>query len=103
VFPSPGRARVVWAGLEDSEGRFASLVKSLDDLLVEDFVPEKRPFTPHLTLARLNPPRNIREFAPQLVGTRVPSDPFTIDRLVLYRSHLSPKGATYEPLVEAPL
>lgn len=103
VFPSPGRARVVWAGLDDPEGRFQALVKSLDGLLEEHFVPERRAFTPHLTLARLNPPRNIREFAPELVGTQVPSEPFTIDRLVLYRSHLSPKGATYESLVEAPL
>jgi RNA 2',3'-cyclic 3'-phosphodiesterase len=102
VFPSPGRARVVWVGLEETEGRFSALVKTLDDLLTEHFVPEKRAFTPHLTLARLNPPRNIREFTPDLVGTPVPSEPFAVDRLVLYRSHLSPKGATYEPLVEAP-
>jgi RNA 2',3'-cyclic 3'-phosphodiesterase len=102
VFPSPGRARVVWVGLEETEGRFSALVKTLDDLLVEHFVPEKRAFTPHLTLARLNPPRNIREFVPDLVGTGIPSEPFAVDRLVLYRSHLSPKGATYEPLVEAP-
>src|SRR5438093_1232112 len=82
VFPSPGRTRVVWVGLEDAEGRFPALVKSLDDLLEEDFGVEKRAFTPHLTLARLNPPRNIREFIPDLVGTPVPSDPFMIDRLV---------------------
>jgi 2'-5' RNA ligase len=103
VFPSPGRARVVWAGLEDREGHFSTLVKVLDDLLVEDFVPEKRAFTPHLTLARLNPPRSIREFAPELVGTSLVSEPFVVDRLVLYRSYLSPKGATYEPLVDASL
>lgn len=103
VFPNPGRARVVWAGLEDTEGRFALMVKLLDDLLAEHFVPEKRAFTPHLTLARLNPPRNIREFVPDLVGTGVPSDVFPVDRLVLYRSYLSPQGASYEPLLEAPL
>jgi 2'-5' RNA ligase len=50
----------------------------------------------------MNPPRNIREFVPDLVGTPVPSEPFVVDRLVLYRSHLSPKGATYEPLITAP-
>lgn len=102
AFPSPNRARVVWAGFEDPAGRFSALVKTLDELLVEHFVPEKRTFTPHLTLARLNPPRNIREFAPDLVGTTVASEPFPVDRLVLYRSHLSPKGATYESSLEAP-
>jgi RNA 2',3'-cyclic 3'-phosphodiesterase len=103
VFPSPGRARVVWVGLEDSEARFDPMVKRLDELLEENFVPEMRAFTPHLTLARLNPPRRIMEFVPELVGKDVRSEPFAIDRLVLYRSHLSPRGATYEPLLEAPL
>jgi RNA 2',3'-cyclic 3'-phosphodiesterase len=103
VFPSPGRARVVWAGLEDAEGRFDPMVKRLDDLLEEHFVPEARAFTPHLTLARLNPPRSIREFVPELVGKDIRSEPFSIDRLALYRSHLSPKGATYEPLLQVPL
>jgi RNA 2',3'-cyclic 3'-phosphodiesterase len=101
VFPSARRARVVWAGLADPGGRFAQMVKTLDHLLVEYFIPERRGFTPHLTLARLNPPRDVGEFAQDLVGTPVPSEPFTVDRMVLYRSRLSPKGAMYEPLYAA--
>jgi RNA 2',3'-cyclic 3'-phosphodiesterase len=103
VFPSQRRARVVWVGLSDPEGRFADLARSLDEALAEDFDAEKRPLTPHLTLARLQPPRDLAEFTPDLVGTPVESPPFIVDRLVLYRSHLSPKGATYEPLLSAPL
>jgi 2'-5' RNA ligase len=99
VFPSPRRARVVWAGLSDEEGRFSPMVTQLDDLLEEHFVPESRAFTPHLTLARLNPVRDVREFAPELLGMSIASDPFVVDHLTLYRSHLSSKGATYEPLV----
>ena len=102
VFPSPGRARVVWAGLADPEGRFTRIVTRLDDLLGENFAPEERAFTPHLSLARLNPPRKVTEFAPDLVGAPVPSRPFLVDRLVLYRSHLSPHGARYEPLASEP-
>jgi len=103
VFPGPNRARVVWAGLEDRQGRFGSIVAGLDEALEEHFTPESRAFTPHLTVARLTPPRNIREFAPELPDTDVRSAPFTVDRLVLYRSHLSPRGATYEPMEEFPL
>jgi RNA 2',3'-cyclic 3'-phosphodiesterase len=103
VFPSPGRARVVWVGLEDTDQRFVRLAGRLDELLSEHFVAERRPFSPHLTLARLNPPRDLRTLAPDLVGTSMASDRFSVDRLVLYRSHLSPKGARYEPLLEAPL
>jgi len=103
VFPSARRARVVWAGLSDEEGRFPALAKRLDELLEEHVEPEHRAFTPHLTLARLVPPRDIGEFAPSLVGMGVPSRPFPVDRLVLYRSHLSPHGARYEPLLSEPL
>jgi 2'-5' RNA ligase len=103
AFPSVRRARVIWAGLADPDTRFTRLVADLDEALVEHFVPEKRAFTPHLTLARLTPPRDVDEFAPDLPGMSVASDRFSVDRLVLYRSHLSPKGATYEPLLAAPL
>jgi len=103
VFPGPGRARVIWAGLWDPDGKFPKIVKLLDESLGGVFEPEKRAFTPHLTLARLNPPTDIREVAPTLIGHSVTAESFTVGSLVLYRSHLSPRGATYEPLLSAPL
>ncbi|TMK81388.1 MAG: RNA 2',3'-cyclic phosphodiesterase [Actinobacteria bacterium] len=102
AFPRPTMARVLWAGLADSDGRFATLAASLDRALEEHFDPGGRAFTPHLTLARLAPPRNLREFVPDLVGTNVASEKFVASALVLYRSHLSPAGARYEPLLVAP-
>jgi 2'-5' RNA ligase len=103
AFPSARRARVVWAGLADPEGRFAEIVTQLDDLLKEDFTPEDREFTPHLTVARLQTPRALDEFAPELPGLSVSSRPFDVTGLVLYQSHVSRQGATYEPVAEAPL
>ncbi len=103
AFPTPSRARVVWAGLTDDGGRFTALAATLDRAFEEHFVPEGRAFTPHLTLARLVPPRNLREFAADLVGTNVASEPFAAEAIVLYRSHLSPAGARYEPLLVAPM
>lgn len=103
AFPGPARARVVWVGLADPEGRFGPVVRALDDLLAPHFPVEKRAFTPHLTLARVNPPVDLRSAAPELLGLRVDSEPFAVDRLVLYRSHLSPAGARYEPLHAVPL
>ncbi len=102
VFPSSRRARVVWAGLSDPEHRFSRLAGDLDRILQEDFEPDRRSLTPHLTLARLSSPRDLAEFAGDLVGKSVASEPFRVEELVLYRSHLSPKGATYEPLLRAP-
>lgn len=98
AFPSPGRARVLWAGLEDPEGLIVALARDLDSALARHFPVEQRPFTPHLTLARLNPPRDLRSAAPELPGFPVASEPFPVESLVLYRSHLSPRGAIYEAL-----
>jgi RNA 2',3'-cyclic 3'-phosphodiesterase len=103
AFPSARRARVLWAGLSDEGGRFQEIVKLLDDLLVEDFNPEERVYTPHLTVARLQTPRALDEFVPDLPGLPVASRPFDVGGLVLYQSHPSRQGATYEPLLEAPL
>jgi RNA 2',3'-cyclic 3'-phosphodiesterase len=103
AFPSARRARVLWAGLTDPEGRFAGLVTALDDLLKEDFTPEERAFTPHLTVARLQTPRALDEFTPELPGLSVASRSFAVEELVLYQSHVSRQGATYTPLLEAPL
>jgi len=96
VFPSPTRARVLWVGLKDPEGRFGNVAADLDRALEDFFVPEHRAFTPHLTVARLQPPRDLGEFDPGLIGTAVDAEPFDVERLVLYRSHLSPAGARYE-------
>ncbi len=102
AFPSARRARVLWSGLQDDEGRLATVASQLDERLRAHFRPESRALTPHLTLARLRTPINLEESAPEWVGFPVASAPFTIDRLVLYRSHLSPRGARYQPVHEGP-
>lgn len=103
VFPGASRARVLWAGLDDPDGHLTGLSEGLDAALAKDFTPEKRAFTPHLTVARFNPPIPMREHAEALADTPIDAPPFTVDRLVLYRSHLSPRGARYEALEEFPL
>lgn len=103
VFPSSKRARVVWVGLKDPDGRFGAMAARLDRALEDFFVAEDRALTPHLTVARLNPPRDLGEFDPSLVGSAVSAEPFDVDRLVLYRSHLSPAGARYEAVGSWPL
>ena len=103
VFPGPGRARVLWAGLDDPDGRLTGIASGLDAALAKEFTPEKRAFTPHLTVARFNPPIPMREHAESLAATSIDAPPFEVDRLILYRSHLSPRGARYEALEEFPL
>ncbi len=75
------------------------------------YKPEKRPFWPHVTVARVKPEkrtpserRGRRKGRPALVErppTALPDEllgPFGAPRITLYRSHLRPAGATYESL-----
>jgi RNA 2',3'-cyclic 3'-phosphodiesterase len=98
AFPSARRARVLWAGMDDAEERLAGLAKGLEEAMAKEFAPEKRPFTPHLTVARFDPPVAIPEAVPD-----VESASFEIDRLLVYRSHLQRPAPRYEPIHDARL
>jgi 2'-5' RNA ligase len=102
AFPSPTRVRVLWAGIDDPAGLGASLAEGLsagmEPLGVER---EERRFTPHLTLARLKSPRRIEKDALEVDLGDLP--PFPVSEVVLYRSHLSNKGARYEAIERCPL
>ena len=95
AFPSPRRARVLWAGLTDESGGFERLATALDSALATRFAPEDRAFTAHLTLARLRQPSALPD---DVLGVDLRSRGFQIDRLTLYRSQLGRPHPRYEPL-----
>jgi RNA 2',3'-cyclic 3'-phosphodiesterase len=98
VFPGPARARVLWAGLDDLDGGLRALAAAAEAELSKEFPAEKRPFSAHLTVARFNPQVPMRDHADELTAASIDTEPFRVGELVLYRSHLSPRGARYEPL-----
>lgn len=100
AFPTSGRARVLWAGVDDPEDRLAELVTDLEAALAEEFPVEVRRFHPHLTVARSEPPLSLPD---RFAETPCASGPFGIDRLVLYRSHLQRPRPRYEALRSFPL
>lgn len=101
-FPSRRRMRVLWVGLDDPGASLVDLAKKLDQGFEPlGFEPEKRDFTPHLTLARFKMPVRLDEPLPEISVTKLPA--FEVAELRLYRSHLSPRGARYEVLREFPL
>ncbi len=99
AFPGPGRARVVWVGVDTGRdaliGAQRAAVRALQRI---GFTPERRPFSPHLTLGRLREPGDVREVS----GTRFESEPFQVERAVLFRSVLRPQGPEYSVLHEYP-
>ena len=101
AFPTLRRARVLWAALDDRDNAMAALAADIDERTESlGFVPEKRAFTPHLTIARFKVPGPLPTL-PDLEGAA--REPFAVDELRLYRSHLSPRGARYEILERLPL
>jgi 2'-5' RNA ligase len=104
-FPNARRPRILWAGLEGDVAPLADLVRELGLRLGRlGFPPEERPFSPHLTLGRARDGHG----APGLAGAlaraaRIEPTPWRATELVLFESHLSPKGPRYEAVARAPL
>jgi RNA 2',3'-cyclic 3'-phosphodiesterase len=93
AFPNARRARVLWAGLDDAASAFWRLAADLDEGLSEEFKPEKRAFTPHLTVARFEPTVSLD---PDEIAFE--SEPFEVLRIVLFRSHLRRPAPVYEQM-----
>lgn len=104
AFPRMKRARVLWVGLADPEDRLVHLAARLEKKLgAKGFRKESRRLHPHVTLARLKEPRSLEGEVEGAGPYDLGSAPFTISELVLFRSRLSPKGATYEAVGAFPL
>jgi RNA 2',3'-cyclic 3'-phosphodiesterase len=106
--PPRGRARVY--ALPVSSPGVEALQAGVEQGLVEKGVyePEKRPFWPHVTVARVRPEaRGSRRPAvvSEAPGTIPPelSEPRIAVRMALYRSDLQPSGARYVPLAQVEL
>jgi 2'-5' RNA ligase len=99
-FPERGRARVLWAGLEDPAGRLVGIAATLDAALAEEVRPEARPFSAHLTFARSDPPLALPT---DFVETSLEAVPTRVEAITLFRSHLGRPAPRYEPLRVFPL
>jgi 2'-5' RNA ligase len=99
AFRSMRRARVLWAGLRDDDETMARLADRLGAALAREFTPERRELTPHLTVARFDPPVELGEDLGRVI---LRSEPFEVDRITLYRSHLRRPAPVYEPVAVFP-
>src|SRR5262245_21395537 len=103
AFPAPARPTVIWAGVRP-EGPPVRLAADLDRRLsAHGFVPEARPYHPHLTLARVKfrPPDSLRTILDQLADEDFGD--VAIESVALYQSEQSRAGPKYTPLATAEL
>ncbi len=98
AFPNPKRPRVLWVGVNEVKGSppLKRLHTAVEQTLADEGFPvENRPFSAHITIARLKKPQPIpweRLHNPTLCP------PFQVNEMVLYQSILTPHGARYRPL-----
>ena len=103
AFPNLKQPRVLWVGIKGEIDNLLSLQQNIDSALAPlGFVAEKRPFTPHLTLARLRErasPGERKSFGQLVMSTSFESScPLDVETISLMRSQLTLEGAIYTRL-----
>ncbi len=102
-FPNPHSPRVFWAGVHAADP-LPQLARETDAALAAlGIAKEQRPYSPHLTLARIKIPG--KQPALLQAVAALPSldfGRFTADRFFLYRSRTAPAGSVYTKLAEFP-
>lgn len=103
-FPNPHSPRVFWAGVHAGDA-LAQLARETEDALAAlGIAKEQRPYSPHLTLARIKNPG--KQSALLQAVADLPSldfGGFTADRFFLYHSKTAPTGSIYTQLAEFPM
>jgi len=105
VFPNFKRVRVVWVGVGGDTSQLKLLQQHIESGLVPlGFARETRPFTPHLTLARVREmasPAEQQNFGQVIANASFESaHSFTVDNVNLMRSQLTTEGAIYSQITK---
>jgi 2'-5' RNA ligase len=100
AFPSIRNPRVIWLGLHGWEANLSPLQAEIEtNLETVGFLPEGRPFRPHLTIGRVKSLKGSEKLVDLMERDRdVDLGSFVVDRLVLFKSDLRPTGPLYTPL-----
>lgn len=103
AFPDAKRPRVIWAGLREQD-LLRGLFEQVDAASAAvGFERDRKPFRAHLTLGRIKRPGDVSSTLddPSLRGYHSETQP--ADRVTLFRSQLTPKGAVYSALYQVQL
>jgi 2'-5' RNA ligase len=104
AFPPTGAPRVIWTGVAGGRERLQQLEHEVTLRLQEAGIPaEDRPYSPHLTLARVRDAQGLRSAALLERHRHVDLGAMRVEAITLFESRLSPKGPTYVALQQTPL
>lgn len=104
AFPNLKRISVIWAGLENAAA-LGEIAEKIDvGLKLLGFQPERRKFSPHITIARVKNSKNkdrLVRVIQQFSDTEFEEVP--VNRIILKKSLLTPQGPIYSDIVETKL
>lgn len=100
AFPNLRKPRVLWAGLDGDLDALRDLQLAVDDAVGDLGLPkEQRPFSPHLTLARVHREAaegQLRRISEVVAAGEISATPaWTIDTVNLMRTELDPAGSRH--------
>ena len=108
VFPSPKEARVLWLGIGGNMRALGKLHLGIEDAVAAlGFARYRKPFSPHLTVARL--PESASRADRLLVAETLESVPhrdgveIPVPSIAVMRSTLARSGATHHQVASLPL
>ena len=90
----------LWAGIEPKEPVVSLAAKVERAIQQVGLEPERRAFSPHITLARWNRRNGEAVDAFLRRNSDLHSEPFAVDRFILFESKLSRHGAHYEEVAD---
>lgn len=103
AFPDQRRGRVLWAGIPGGAALLTRLAGAVAERLTPiGHEPDSRGFHPHLTLARLRTPGDLRA-AVAALDQRDLGPTWRVEEVVLFRSETRPEGARYEAVARIPI
>lgn len=104
IFPGTRQPKVLWAGLNGSK-EIIELQKDIDSTMAHfGFKPEKRIFSPHLTLGRFRSPKNKDALLRAIASENVKKHGlFEVKTVALIKSSLTNSGSVYTKISEANL
>lgn len=98
------RPTVAWAGVVPSEPLMRLQARAEQAARAAGLTPEHRRFTPHVTLGRFPPLRGPAAAPLERAVAETPfaAGPWHVTDMVLWQSHLGPKGSRYDELARYP-
>jgi 2'-5' RNA ligase len=106
VFPNSGAPRAIWIAIAAGTDPMRALhARTADRLAPLGFLPERRPYSPHLTIARVKEAGRgtLRGVRDAIAATGADCGISAVRAVTLFRSRLSPHGAAYGALLRVPL